>query len=269
MLGYWFMLPIAVLFATVAMATGIGGAVMFTPFFLLALDLPAATAVAIGLFIEIFGFGSGIVGFARRALIRYDVATYLLGFTVPGAIIGAFLAHHIPGWTVKAALAVLLAVLAYLLWQPMTRTVLKDGDPGKCDNHSADDCYEQPTHRQGIRALSFLGGLFAGLVSAGVGEINDYTLLKEYRMHGPAAAGTSVFVVAVTVAVGTVVHAFSLFSNPMDTGKMLGILLFTLPGVILGAQVGVYWTDVIPEAYRDNAISVLFVVLSAATVLSL
>ena len=49
-LQYWFIFPIAVLFATIAMASGVGGATFFSPFFILArgssprsLVLPAAS----------------------------------------------------------------------------------------------------------------------------------------------------------------------------------------------------------------------------------
>ena len=34
-LQYWFMLPLAVLFAAIAMASGVGGATFFSPFFIL------------------------------------------------------------------------------------------------------------------------------------------------------------------------------------------------------------------------------------------
>ena len=59
-LEYWFMLPIAILFATTAMASGVEGATFFTPMFILALGLPADTAIGTGLITEVFGFASGL-----------------------------------------------------------------------------------------------------------------------------------------------------------------------------------------------------------------
>ena len=45
---YWFMLPISVVFATVAMASGVEGATFFTPLFILALGLPTDIAIGTG-----------------------------------------------------------------------------------------------------------------------------------------------------------------------------------------------------------------------------
>jgi len=56
---YWFMLPVAILIATTAMASGVGGATFFAPLFILALGLPPEVAIGTGLIPEVFGFASG------------------------------------------------------------------------------------------------------------------------------------------------------------------------------------------------------------------
>jgi len=45
-LDFWFMLPISVVFATTAMASGVEGATFFTPLFILALGLPPEIAIS-------------------------------------------------------------------------------------------------------------------------------------------------------------------------------------------------------------------------------
>ena len=57
--GLWFMFPVAVGIATIAMLAGIGGAVMFAPFFMLVLRLDPLIALGAGLAIEVFGVSSG------------------------------------------------------------------------------------------------------------------------------------------------------------------------------------------------------------------
>ncbi len=57
---FWFMLPIAIMIATIAMASGVEGATFFTPLFILALGLPAEIAIGTGLITEVFGFSSGL-----------------------------------------------------------------------------------------------------------------------------------------------------------------------------------------------------------------
>ena len=48
-LEYWFMFPISILIATIAMASGVEGATFFTPLFILALGLSPEIAIGKGL----------------------------------------------------------------------------------------------------------------------------------------------------------------------------------------------------------------------------
>ncbi len=57
---YWYMFPVSIVIATIAMASGIGGATFFSPLFMLALGLPPDVAIGTGLITEVFGFASGI-----------------------------------------------------------------------------------------------------------------------------------------------------------------------------------------------------------------
>jgi len=58
-LEFWYLLPISIVFATIAMASGVEGATFFTPLFILALGLTPEIAIGTGLITEVFGFGSG------------------------------------------------------------------------------------------------------------------------------------------------------------------------------------------------------------------
>ncbi|MBT5049573.1 MAG: hypothetical protein HOM58_13825, partial [Rhodospirillaceae bacterium] len=75
---YWFMFPISICVATTAMLSGIGGAALFIPIFviifpILGPEYPLTTAAAIGtaLMTEVFGFSSGFVGYYRKRLIDF------------------------------------------------------------------------------------------------------------------------------------------------------------------------------------------------------
>ena len=94
---YWFMFPVAILVATCAMLSGIGGAALFTPIFILLFPLfgpeyvlqSTMTAVAAALFTQTFGFLSGFIGYWRRKLIDYGLAVRFLRISVPLALVGA------------------------------------------------------------------------------------------------------------------------------------------------------------------------------------
>ena len=93
---YAFMFPVSVGVATTAMLTGIGGAALFTPIFLLgfpllgpefALESPAE-AFNVALITECFGFTSGLIGYARRGLVDWRVAAPFAAVGVPFAVVG-------------------------------------------------------------------------------------------------------------------------------------------------------------------------------------
>ena len=71
------MFPVALCVATTAMLSGIGGAAMFAPIFMIIFPIlgpeypfeSIAAAIGVALFTEVFGFSSGFVGYYRKNLI--------------------------------------------------------------------------------------------------------------------------------------------------------------------------------------------------------
>ena len=96
-LDYWFLTPICLVGATVATTVGIGGPVFLTPVFILVLELPPATAVAVALFTQLFGFLSGAVAYWRRRLVDRALAGRLVRIAVPAALAGSVLSDLVPG----------------------------------------------------------------------------------------------------------------------------------------------------------------------------
>lgn len=68
-LDQWYLFPTSILIATIAMTSGIGGAVFFAPLFIIVLKLEPAVAVGTALTTELFGFSSGVIVYWRRRLI--------------------------------------------------------------------------------------------------------------------------------------------------------------------------------------------------------
>ena len=91
----WFMFPVAVGIATIAMSAGIGGAVMFAPFFMLVLRLDPLLALGAGLAIEVFGFSSGVIGYWRKHVIHFDIVKKLIILTIPATIVGVVFGRSI------------------------------------------------------------------------------------------------------------------------------------------------------------------------------
>ena len=86
---YWYLFPISVLVAAIVMSSGVGGAVFFSPIFILWLRLEPSVAVGTALIAELFGFSSGVLAYWRQRLIDFRLARALLVFAVPAAIVGS------------------------------------------------------------------------------------------------------------------------------------------------------------------------------------
>lgn len=93
---YWFMFPISIGIATIALASGVEGATFFTPLFIIGLGLPTEVAIGTGLMTEVFGFTSGLYAYIRRGLIDYKLGRMLLIVSIPAALLGTWLGGRIP-----------------------------------------------------------------------------------------------------------------------------------------------------------------------------
>lgn len=215
-LHYWFMLPISILIATIAMASGVGGATFFSPLFILALGFPPDVAIGIGLITEVFGFASGLYAYARKRLIDYRLGLNLLMATIPAALIGSFVGGSVDPDILKAILGV--------------------------------------------------GGLFVGLISTGLGELNGYFLLQRCRVPSKVSVATSVFVVAITVLFASTAHFFQFTQAGSDVLQLvLNVVIFTVPGVIIGGQLGTIVASRISQRTMETGVAVLFILVGALT----
>jgi hypothetical protein len=277
-LQYWFMLPIAVLIATTAMASGVGGATFFSPLFILALGLPPEVAIGTGLITEVFGFASGIYAYARKRLIDYRLGLTLLVVTIPMALLGTWLASGIEPIILKVVLGVgLFAVALSFLRAPEHKDIVRM-DEAIQDEYGGEKAETSLVTAEGEeirytlcnrtegRFIAGLGGLFVGLISTGLGELNGYFLLQRCRVPSKVSVATSVFVVAITAlsaATGHVAQFARAGGDALNT--MLSIVIFTVPGVMLGGQLGSWVASRIPQRVLERGLGVLFILVAALT----
>lgn len=249
-LTYWYLLPIAIGVAFIANGAGIGGATFFSPLFILALGLEPKVAIGAALMTEVFGFASGVVAHARAKAIDWKLARLLATVSVPAAVIGSLLSDIVPAEVLKFVLGLGLLVIAV--------TFLRHNDAAVEDERIASgvgvvqpsqtrqvatrsgDTYQYQLCRQNEgRWFAGLGGLFVGLISTGLGELNSYSLVMRCRIPSRVVVATSVVVVAVTALAASVTHLFDFIADSggaLDT--VLSIVIFTVPGVVIGGQLG-------------------------------
>ncbi|MCA9399894.1 MAG: sulfite exporter TauE/SafE family protein, partial [Candidatus Omnitrophica bacterium] len=116
---YWFMFPVSIGVASIAMASGVEGATIFAPIFIVALGFPPEVAIGIGLITEVFGFASGLYAYIKRKLIDYKLGRALLMVSIPAAFLGSLLSKQVDADILKIILGMaLLAVAFSFLRQP-------------------------------------------------------------------------------------------------------------------------------------------------------
>ena len=261
----WFMFPVAVGIATIAMLAGIGGAVMFAPFFMLVLRLDPLIAFGAGLTIEVFGFSSGVIGYLRKHVINFNIVKQVIVLTIPATIVGVVLGRVFPASVLKVLLALLISYLAYQFLLGGKECLPKDP---RCTGVSTS--HKRLNLTKTAKVTSMLGGLLIGMISSGLGEVNELNFLKKLKMSVPAASGTSVFLVAMSAIVGVGAHTYFLISQDELSvfTNVISLLIFTVPGVVLGAQVGVMLSNIINRKSMGKFVGALFAVLAILTFLT-
>ncbi len=273
---YWFMFPVSIVVATCAMLSGIGGAALFTPIFILAFPLlgpeyvlnSTIAAISAALITQTFGFFSGFVGYYRRRLIDYALARRIMIVAVPVAVAGTLVANLVHDSVLLASYSLLVAVLAVVMWRnrPPAHTHSGSRDPVTTtivDSRGHDYTYLVPSLGPKSYALTSLGAFLTGMVSVGIGEV---TISKLARKGVPVAvaAATSVLVVIVTVAFASTTLAVQLIKAGGWTAVPWNLLVYDIPGVLIGGQIGPRLQGKVAPHVMRRAIAVLFVLLAIA-----
>jgi uncharacterized membrane protein YfcA len=115
------MLPLCIVVASVAMFSGISGAALLTPTFLIGfplLGVPRLTtlaAIGTSLFLESSGFGTGLYRYMKLRLVDVETAKSMILVTLPLGALGSILALYVPVTVLKIGYGIAMLGLAYLL----------------------------------------------------------------------------------------------------------------------------------------------------------
>ncbi|NKB59113.1 MAG: TSUP family transporter [Alphaproteobacteria bacterium] len=284
---YWFMFPVSICVATTAMLSGIGGAAIFAPIFMIIFPIlgpeypfpSIAAAIGVALLTETFGFSSGFVGYFRKRLIDFKSAIPFIIVGVPVGIVGAILLTSLKEYeeVLRGSYALLMVVLAYELichHDPVeemhlepegesvgaatvreTRTIVgRDGTE-----------YTFNAPRQGKGAIATgIGGFLTGLLGVGIGEVVMPQLAKRNKVPIPVAAATSVFIVIVVIAAASFTQISALVAEGGLEAVPWNAVAYTIPAVIIGGQIGPRLQGKVPQRTMEASIGGLFAVIGVA-----
>ncbi len=264
-LELWWVFPVSILFSTVAIGSGVSGALFFSPFFMLVVGLSPVQAVGAGLLTEVFGMGNGLRSYVRARLVDYATAKCLLLGALPFVVVGAIAADMIPSRVLKTIFGAGLLILAAFLilvrspeeCEPGDRAIplidRKSEGRGTTVIQARDGtAYEYPTcwRLPGV-LMAAVGGLLTGMISAGLPEISTTQLVVRCRVPPRVAIATSVFTLALVAAAGAVIHA--LHAQPV-----WHVVGWSIPGVLIGSTIGSRLGKYLPGEIMEKALGVVF-----------
>ena len=281
---YWFMFPVAMCVATTAMLSGIGGAAMFAPIFMIIFPIMGpeypfeniAAAIGVALLTEVFGFSSGFVGYYRKRLIDFKSAIPFILVGVPIGIVGAILLTTFKEFeeVLRGSYALLMLILSYELIRhhdPLQEMHLdtENGDAAEkaqrptmtiTGRDGTTYTYKKPRQGKGAIATG-IGGFLTGLLGVGIGEVVMPQLAKRNGVPIPVAAATSVFVVIVVVAAASFTQISSLVAQGGLNAVPWNVVVYNLPAVLIGGQIGPRLQGKVSPRTMERAIGYLFLVI--------
>lgn len=266
-LSVWWVLPVSIGIATVALSSGISGALFFSPFFLIIVGLQPAQAIGAGLITELFGTSFGSINYSRQRVVDYKTVRILLMIAIPAAIAGAYLAHRIEASILQIILGASLVVLAIIVLhdsikkktpptQPITEsdqklTVIRARDGNVYSYRTCNRLMGVP--------LAGIGAFLTGLISAGLPEITTTQLIIRCRIPPRVAVATAIFILTITVFFAAGIHALS-------AGTAWHVVVWSVPGVIIGAQIGPRLQGKVPAHIAQRILATLFLAVGVLVV---
>jgi uncharacterized membrane protein YfcA len=264
-LAHWWVFPASIAFSTVALASGVSGALFFSPFFMLGVGLTPSQAIGAGLLTEVFGMGNGLRSYVKQRVVDFQTAKWLLVGAVPAVVVGAFAAHFVDPQILKGIFGAGLLVLGgFLVYYDPS----EECEPGECEGEflrekntgrgtttieasdgeqfTYDTCWRPP----GV-ALSTVGAFVTGLISAGLPEIVTTQLIVRCRVPPRVAVATSVFVLAIAAGAGALVHA-------LTATPVWYVVAWSVPGVVVGGTVGTRVGKYLPSDLMEVGLGIVF-----------
>ena len=261
-LQIWWVLLVSVGIATIAMSSGISGALFFSPFFLLIVGLQPAQAIGAGLITELFGTSFGSYNYLRQRVVDFQTVRFLILASIPAAVAGAFLANRIEAGILQILFGIALVVLAVIVLyhstqkgKPATGPMLDQAKKTTVIQARDGITYSYRTCNRSIGVpLAGIGAFLTGLMSAGLPEITTTQLVLRCHIPPRVAVATAIFVLTATVFFAAGVHALS--AQPA-----WHVVIWSIPGVIIGAQIGPRLQGKVPAHIAERVLGGLFLAI--------
>ncbi|MBI4963966.1 MAG: sulfite exporter TauE/SafE family protein [Desulfomonile tiedjei] len=229
MTGEWMALPAGFIIATLATLVGFGGGILWMPYLILVAQLDPSKAVVTSLVIQVGGMGSGSLAVIRAKKTDLGLSLYLAAAAFIGVPIGVWLSKLVSADYLVFLLGVLSLALALVFVS------------------TQDDFETSLVKKVSFRRtapylwLSTVFAVLTGLLSMGVGDFLVPILRNRLRLNMESAMGACLIVMAANATLAAILHV------AIGDKFSAGLVLWALPGVLLGGQIGPRLAGRIPD----------------------
>jgi uncharacterized membrane protein YfcA len=212
--------------------TGMGGGALMTPVLVLGFGIEPLAAVSSDLVAAVVmkPIGGGI--HFRRGTVHTGLVKWLALGSVPGALLGSYVISHLSGDvgdTIKTVLGVVLLIAAAAM---VLRSYLV-GHRGA--GVVGEEALRVPVKRAATLTVGLVGGTIVGMTSVGSGSLMIVALMLLYpTLSARELVGTDLVQAVPLVLAAAIGH---LLWGEFELGLTTSLLLGSIPGVIIGAQI--------------------------------
>ncbi len=221
---------------------GAGGGFLIVPALLLVYRTDPAHSAGTSLAVVFLNALAGSVSYARQRRIDYRSGLWFAGATLPGAIVGAYLARFFTGPGFDTVFGIIMLLLAgLLLWRPAAEeeyaaALVEEAELPwwHVEQRLTDRQGESYRYRYNVVVgigISFVVGFFSSVLGIGGGIIHVPVLIYLLGFPAHIATATSHFILAISAGVGAGSHLV-LGNVLFGPAILMGI------GVLFGAPVG-------------------------------
>ncbi|MCK5872677.1 MAG: sulfite exporter TauE/SafE family protein [Methylococcales bacterium] len=235
MLEYWFVFPMAIVISTAASSVGIGGGVLLMPFFLIVLKLPPEIAVVTSLMTQTAGMGSASFTCYRQDRIDFRLAWLILAIAIPGVILGAYFVKFLEPNRIELILGLMVMTTAFVFVSSEQK--YNDAGQSKVDMKKA--------YRHSW--VTIPASIASGMLSISLSEWLIPVMRSKLSLSMSNSIGTCLFIALCVSLIGLSSHIV------MGGNPSYDIVVWTIPGVLVGGQVGPRITKKINERLLKEA----------------
>jgi uncharacterized membrane protein YfcA len=246
---YWYLFPVSIVIAILAMSAGISGSNFWIPVYLIWLKIDPKTGFWLALLTMVFGFGSGIIKNVKQETINWYIVKQYLSITIPAGILGTLLVPFAPA-------QVLIIIFAAFVFIFGVSTIYRC-----CNQHEE----EEGSHETIYKGRAALAGFLKGLIATGLGKLILPGILGHKKIKSPAeAVGSTVVVIFIVNIVAVLFRLNPSFISvlALQATTIVHIMIWVAPGVVIGGQVGPAVARRLPLRYMKGYVGGLLIFVS-------